>query len=347
MPRGFSIFSFGLVAMGLCAVTLAEDEALRPPTHLALADVDGVKLTLADYGRKHPGGLFQAYQTFYGSERKVVEDFVGEFLMERQAKKEGLTVEQLLDRHVKSSVAKDPSEEALQVYFEGTETEEPFEKVRPQILENIRERRLAKVRNDYLKKLREDAHITYFFGPPRAEISMKDMAVRGPADAPIKIIEFADYECPYCQSEQFAIGQIEEEYKGKIAFAYADMPLPNHTHAQKAAEAVHCAGAQGKFWEYHDMVFKTRALELKQLKEHAQDLKLDTNAFDKCLDSGSEAAVVKAQFTEGVGYGLQGTPAFFINGRYASGAVSVERLRAMIDEEMAISAGRGKETAKQ
>src|SRR5208282_5343363 len=104
------------------------------------------------------------------------------------------------------------------------------------------------------------------------------------------------------------------EYKGKIAFAFRDVPLPMHSHAQKAAEAAHCAGAQGKFWQYHDMLFSTKQLDLAQLKEHARALNLDGTAFDTCLDSGATADVVKAQLAEGQALHLEGTPSFLING---------------------------------
>lgn len=312
-----------------------------------ILEIDGKKITLAEFEQKRPAGLFQARNTFYQAERKAVEEFVGEFLLERQAEKEHLTVAQLLDRHVNSVVPKDPPEESLRVYYEGVDTTEPYEAVRGQILDRIRQTRLARAKASYLKTLVSEAHIAIRLTPPRARISLNDSPVRGRPDAPVMIVEYADYECAYCQQVQPVLDKLETEYKEKLAFAYKDVPLPMHSHAQKASEAVHCAGKQGKYWQYHDLLFKTKELEIPKLKENAVALELDSKAFDTCLDSGEKAELVKAQLAEGQSFQLQGTPSFFINGRFFSGGLSYEQFRAVIDEELAASLGRRKDDAAQ
>jgi protein-disulfide isomerase len=339
--------SLGCVLLGtaLIAAETSSTASLPPPV---IVEVDGVKLTLADYTSKHPGGLFQAEQQFYTSERKVVEAFTEEYLIDRQAKKEGISINELIDRHIKSRVGKEPSEEALHVYYEGLDTDQPFEAVRQQIIEHIQEVRLAKARADYMKELKKDAKINIIFGPPRAQIAAGNAPVFGTPNAAVKIIEFADYECPYCQTAQPALDKVLAEYKDRVAFVYKDIPLAMHTHAQKAAEAAHCAGDQGKYWEYHDVLFKTKALDLPDLKKHAGELKLDEAAFNKCLDSGAKAEVVKALSYEGQGWGLQGTPSFFINGRFVSGGMTYDQMRTLIEEELALAAARnGKNTAQR
>jgi protein-disulfide isomerase len=107
-----------------------------------------------------------------------------------------------------------------------------------------------------------------------------------------------------------------------------------HQFAQKAAEAAHCAGDQSRYWEYHDALLANRALDLGSLKRYARDLKLDTAAFDTCLDKGQQAGTVKTNLTEAQNLGLQGTPTIFINGRYISGELTYERLRGVIAEEL-------------
>ena len=160
------------------------------------------------------------------------------------------------------------------------------------------------------------------------------------------MIEYADYECPDCQQLQPALDQMEKEYKGKVAFAYKDLPLPMHSHAAKAAEAAHCAGDQGKYWEYHDSLFATKALEVPQLKEQAKTLKLDGAAFDKCLDSGAKSEIVRMHMAEGQAFAMRGTPSFFVNGRFFGSGMTYEQLKAVIEEELnAVS--RLKETAKR
>jgi protein-disulfide isomerase len=300
-----------------------------------IVEVNGVKLTLADFENKKPGTFFQARNTYYDTLRKAMDDYITEILLEQQAQKENVTVDQLLDRHVNSTVpTATPSEEALQLYYEGINSKEPFEKMRGPILDHIREARIAKAKAAYLETLRSQAKVVLHLAQPRTTISTKGAPVRGIPNAPVTIVEFADYECPYCQQVQPALDKLEAEYKGKIAFAFKDLPLPMHPHAQKAAEAAHCAGAQGKYWEYHDQLFQTKQLEIPQLKESAAAIKLDTKAFNECLEGGKQLEEIKASSAEAVALQLQGTPSFFINGRFFSGGLSYEDLRRVIDEEM-------------
>ena len=121
-----------------------------------LAQVDGVKLTLADYERKHPGAaMFQARNTFYESQRKAVEEFVSEYLLDRQAQKEHLTVAELLDFHVNKTIAQAPSDEALRLYYEGVDTNESFDVAKPKILEYVMQRRISKAKATYLQSLKK------------------------------------------------------------------------------------------------------------------------------------------------------------------------------------------------
>jgi len=313
----------------------------------ALVEIDGNKLTLADIERIHPSALFHSRNVFYESERKVILAFVDDYLLERQAKKENLTVEQLLERHVNSTIAKDPSEEALRVYYEGVDTTEPYEKVREQILGHLREVRITKAKVAYMNSLRQSAKVELLVSPPRAEVAVQKVPVRGTANAPVTIVEYADYECPYCQVAEPILAKVVAENQGKVSFLYKDVPLPMHPHAQKAAEAARCAGDQGKFWEYHDSLYTSKQFEIPQLKAAARQLKLDGDAFDKCLDAGQHAEEVKGTLKEGQQFGLEGTPSFFVNGRFVSGNLSVEDWRKMIDQEIAAKSARAKETASR
>jgi protein-disulfide isomerase len=153
----------------------------------------------------------------------------------------------------------------------------------------------------------------------------------------VMLVEYADYECPYCQQIQPALAKLEADFKGKIAFAFKDAPLPMHANAQKAAESAHCAAEQGRYWEDHDLLFAKSDLQLPRLKEYAQSLKMDGAAFAKCLDSGAHDPLVKSQLAEAQALGVPGTPAFFINGRFITGAVSYDSLRQVIEEELRTS----------
>ena len=160
---------------------------------------------------------------------------------------------------------------------------------------------MAKAKAAYIESLRSQAQVVFRLAPPRTTVSLKDVPVRGVQAAPVTIVEYADYECPYCQQVQPTLDRLETDYKGKVAFAYKNFPLPMHPHAEKAAEAALCAGAQGKYWEYHDRLYKVKELDVPQLKQSAAALQLDTKTFDECLDSGKQAEIVKTQSAEGQG----------------------------------------------
>jgi protein-disulfide isomerase len=294
---------------------------------------------LSDLERKSPTALFQARTAYYEAERKTIDEFIDDYLLGQQARKENVSVAQLLERHVNSSIQPTPSDEALRVYYEGVDTTAPYEEVRDKIIDVVREKRIAKAKAAYVQSLHSQAKMFILLAPPRAPIAMNDAPTRGPSNAPVTLLEYADYECPYCQQIQPVLDRIEAEFKGKLAFAYKDFPLPMHANAQKAAEAAHCAGAQGKYWEYHDLLVGNKRLDPASLKDYARDLKLDTTTFESCLDTGQKAEVVKAQISEAQALGLQGTPTLFVNGRYVSGNLTYERIRAVISEELSATDG--------
>ena len=135
----------------------AAPEGPNQDGNTVVAEIDGTRLTLAQFESKRPSALFQARNTYFQTEKKAVEEYIDDFLLERQAQKENLTVDQLLERHVDSTIAKDPDENALRVYYEGVDTTEPFEVVKGKIIDHIRERRLAKAKTAYIASLRSQA----------------------------------------------------------------------------------------------------------------------------------------------------------------------------------------------
>ena len=331
----------GVIASVLLLPSVVSGADVRPGSDPPVVEVNGVTLTLSDLERKSPAALFQARTAYYEAERRTLEEFLNDYLLAQQALKEKVSVAQLLERHVNSSIAPNPSDEALRVYYEGVETTAPYEEVRDKIIDVVRAKRIAKAKAAYIQSLRSQAMVTYRLAPPRAPISLNDAPARGPANAPVTLLEYADYECPYCQQVQPVLEKLAEEYKGKLAFAYKDFPLPMHPNAQKAAEASRCAQLQGKYWEYHDLLVTTKQLDLAALKSHARTLKLDANAFDKCLDTGDTAETVKRHASEAQALGVSGTPTFFVNGRSVSGDATYEKLRGIIAEELSAADASG------
>jgi len=169
------------------------------------------------------------------------------------------------------------------------------------------------------------------------QVSADDDPAIGPPDAPVLIVEFSDFQCSFCA--RFAsetLGQILDTYGDQVRLVFRDFPLTSmHAHAQKAAEASQCAYEQGEYWEYHDLLFQNQqALDIDSLKGYAQQLGLDTDAFNECLDSGQYTSEVQNDLAQGQSYGVTGTPTFFINGRLLRGAKPFSDFQAVIEEEL-------------
>jgi protein-disulfide isomerase len=162
--------------------------------------------------------------------------------------------------------------------------------------------------------------------------------VLGKANAPVTIVEFTDFQCPFCgRAHEQTYPQIKSEYidSGKVRYTIRNYPLPFHENAEKSAEAAECAGEQGKYWEYVDTLFAHQdALTVTNLKQYAKDLKLTSATFDTCLDSGKFAQLIEDDTQAGSAAGVSGTPSFFVNGKILVGAQPYTSFKAAIDAEL-------------
>jgi protein-disulfide isomerase len=319
-------WGFGAALMLLASGCLAQDANV-------VAEVGGVKITMSDLEHDESAKLLSAQYTYYQVEARALNDLIDKKLLEQKAKSENITVDQLIDREIKGKV-KDPTEDQMKVYYEGVGTDQPYEAVRDKILEKIRQLRTSKAREAYLAGLRVQTTVSITLAPPTANVE-SEAAEGGSGDkGKLTLVEFADYECPYCQKVAAAVNKLRADMGDKINFTYKDFPLPMHARAEKAAEAARCAGEQGKFWEYHDEIFHSKELDVDQLKAQAHALNLNTTDFDKCLDTGAEADAIDKDRKEGQKLGISGTPSFFINGHYLSGALDYASLRQIVDQQL-------------
>jgi protein-disulfide isomerase len=172
----------------------------------------------------------------------------------------------------------------------------------------------------------------------RVTVELGDAPTRGPAEAPVVIVEFGDFQCPYCGEMEPVVQRLLTEYDGLIRFAFKQFPISYHSHAQLAAEASLAANAQGAFWPYHDTLYAHQdALGRADLETYAADLGLDLDAFRAALDEGTYAAAAAADFDQGLAVGVSGTPAFYINGRAAFGAMPYGTLKDVVEEELKLA----------
>ena len=332
----------GLLVLASSAILFGQTRANAQETagpDTVVADVGGKKLTLSELEHSMADRLFQARQTYYTAQKAALEQWIDDEVLEQEAKRQNITVKELLDRNVKAKVT-DPTDDQLRVYFEGVNTDQPFEAMRDKLFQHIKDLRAAKIGSAYVKSLREKAAVQVTFAAPVADVYAADVPAMGPANASIRLVEFADFQCPYCQQSHTEVKKLLEHYGDKMSFSFRDYPLPMHPQAPKAAEAARCAGAQGKFWNYLDALFTDKKLAPADLKEEAKKLSLDTVAFDKCLDSGEKASAVEKDASKAQHLGVNGTPTFFINGHQYTGALKYDAFRDAIDKELAASSNK-------
>jgi protein-disulfide isomerase len=277
----------------------------------------------------------------HSTKTQVLDSLIEKKLLDAKAKQEGITPEKLIEREVTSKLPT-PSDAEVQQVYDRTKASgrqlPPLDQLKGEIVTFLKERNAEGARKTYIDKLRTEAKVTVMMPPlllPKVDVAVADGQKKGSDSAPVTIIEFSDYQCPFCSRAEETVKKVLDEYKGKVRLVFRQYPLPFHAQAAKASEAALCAGDQGKYWEMHEKLFANQqALAVDQLKQHAKGLGLDGSKFDKCLDSGEKTKIVDASKKAGDEAGVNGTPAFFINGRPLGGAVPFEKFKEIIDYEL-------------
>ncbi len=329
--RIFFLFGFAVSVASNCRVTNDSEK---------LADVDGVSITRAEIDRAAGKPLSNAREQLYKLERQKLDEYIGATLLTREAKRQNISVSTLVEREVDSKVAP-VTEDDIKSFYEKNKNRLPFEleKVHDQIRDYLREQKIDNQKTAYVKLLRSSAKITtYLKAPPiyRAEVPVNGAPMRGSENAPVTIVKFEDFQCPFCKTAQPTFKELLKKYDGKVRVVHKDLPLEAiHPQAREAAEAGRCAGEQGKFWEYHDQLYSiSPKLSTEDLKNSAKQVGLNAVPFDQCLTSGKYRNLVQKDLNDGAQLGLTGTPTFFINGREISGALPLDALSVVIDEEL-------------
>lgn len=231
-----------------------------------------------------------------------------------------------------------PSEAELEAFYADRRnlSNVPFETVRQQLAAELKQQNAVIARQVFLQHLREAADVSVLLLPPRVPVTYDPARVLGNPDAPITIVEFADFECPYCRRASPILREVMEKYKGQVRIAFRDYPLREaHPRAEQAAEAGQCAAEQGKFWAYHDALF-TNPVRLtdQDLHQDALSSGLDVTQFDTCMRDGKVKARVEEDLQAGTKAGVSGTPGYFINGIFLSGIQPLAMFENIINEEL-------------
>ena len=272
----------------------------------------------------------------YELKSRALEKLIDQKLLEAAASRKGVTTDVLIDLDVSSKVS-DPTDSEIQAFYLGQRERRSLEEMKPRLREALKQARLEEAKEAYIERLRRESLVAVLLVPPKVEVGYDPSRVRGNPDAPITIVEFSDFECPFCQGSEELIKNLLSKYGDKVKVAYRDFPLrQNHSHAETAAEAAHCANEQSKFWAYHDLLFANPAkLDNGGLLEQAHTAGLNETQFLSCLNTGKYRSAVDADVKAGSRAHVGGTPAFFVNGVFIAGAQSAAVFEKTIDSELA------------
>jgi protein-disulfide isomerase len=304
-----------------------------------VAEVDGATISESELEERAYNRMARLRQEEYDTRRQVLDEMIVERLVAAEAKKQHVSPEQLLVREVDKKVAP-PDDKYLETIYEQNKVRfgsasktEALARIRGILMQ----RAVAERRAVYEKELRAAAKVAVRLEPPRTNVKLpKDAPSTGAANAPVTIVEFTDYQCPYCHQGQSTMDQVLSRYEGKVKLVHLDFPLDFHNEAMPAARAARCAGEQGKFWEYHHSLMSQKgALDPEDLKGRAKALALKETAFGSCLASDRHDEAIQSELHQGTELGVTGTPAYFVNGRMLSGAQPLEAFADVIDGELA------------
>ncbi len=301
-----------------------------------VATVAGHTITMAELEAKVKPKLVEIDNERYEALREGLDEMIADELIRAEAKARGVTPEALEKAEITDKVAA-PSEADIQKVYDANKQAlkgQALESVKPRIVEFLKQQAEQERREQFIETLKAKYKTTIALRPPVVDVATAGRPETGNPKAGVTIIEFSDYECPFCKRAEHTVQDVLKTYGDKVRLVYRDYPLPFHAHAMPAANAANCANAQGKFWPYHDKLFASDDLSDEKLKAFADELKLDRKKFDDCLAKQEFKAAIEKDIADGSQAGVTGTPAFFINGRLLSGAQPIEKFKEVIDDEL-------------
>ena len=291
--------------------------------------------------KEEPAQKAQAEQAIYDGRKAALDAIIADTLVEQAAKAKGIAAEAFVKAEVDKRAKPVSDTDVRNFYVQNSERMQgrPFEQMSTAIQRYLQDQAQTDAKQDLIAELKKSGPpIRVVMDAPRTVVSVNaDDPSQGKADAPVMVVEFSDFQCPFCQRVMPTLKELRTKYGDRMRLVWKDFPLTQiHPQAFVAAQAGNCAREQGKFWEYHDKLFGNQsALQPEALKKYAADVGLDTTKFNQCLDSSKYEARVQDALGVGGRLGISSTPTVFVNGRMINGAQPIEVFQSVIDEELA------------
>ncbi|HSQ31259.1 MAG TPA: DsbA family protein [Gemmatimonadaceae bacterium] len=300
------------------------------------------KITLAEVRTKAGDDLDKLEMQYQMAKSRIIgaalDSIIRQRMVGEEAQKKGKSIDELIAAEAPGGI--EPTDVDIQAWYKENQARlsgRPLDQIRSQIADMLRAQRKQEATKKLDERLRTERKVAITYQPYRLQFNNEGAAEFGKKDAPITLVEFSDFQCPYCERMYPVLKQVEQKYGDKVRIIYRQYPLNSiHPFAQKAAEASLCANEQGKFWQMHDAMFgDQKKLAVADLKQTAQRLGMSGKKFDSCIDSGKYVEQIQNDSKEALRSGVTGTPAVFVNGIVIDGgAVPFDVVAAAIDKEL-------------
>ena len=335
---------FPVLLLASAGCSRARSTASAPPPASSQADaqtvvarVDGQAITMKDLDARVAGEIQRLRDQEYEARRNALDEMVSEKLIDAQAAKQGLSRDEFLRREIDGKVKRPTPEEVARLYEQNKDRVggRTLAQVTPDIEQSLMKQQVADRAQVFMAELRSRSKVEVTLPQPRADVPIPAEArTMGPERAPVTIVEFSDYLCPYCQRAQSVVDEVLGRNPGKVRFVHRDFLL-GRPRSMAVARAAQCAADQGKFWEYrHGLLVGPGDWSDQDLIRRAEPLRIDRSSFQACLTSDKHDKAITASSEEGSRLGVNSTPTFFINGRRVTGVRTSQQFQEIIDSEL-------------
>lgn len=335
--------SLTLLSVAACSDSQAKPNIVtkEPPRAGVVAKIGGEEITEEQLIGEDKLDFHELKKREYDLRMDRLNKLMVDKLIGAEAKKANLSLDEYINKKVVGGEIKISDKDYKKFVAEKRIPE-------AQITPQIKERIMAYLQNQkkqdmvqaHVAKLTKNEPVEVYFTKPRMDVKVDigQAPVMGKADAKVKIVEFSDFQCPFCNRAADTVGELKKKYGNKIQVAFKHFPLPMHREAGPASEASMCVHEQDadKFWKFHDILFKNQdKLDNASLEKYAKDVGANVDKFKECYSSGKYKQFVQNDMQQGEKIGVKSTPTFFINGQIVAGALPVEQFSEIIDEELA------------
>jgi protein-disulfide isomerase len=305
-----------------------------------VSEVEGTTITASEVDAEAGTPLLTIRSQEYNIRKRALDRLVGARLIALEAKKLGVSVAALEQKEIDARIT-EPTDEEIEAIYASASDKFPGQSeasARETITNGVRQRRKEARRQALIAEIRARYNVRTTLEPPRFPVGVDDDPVDGPATAPVTIVAFSDFQCPYCARAADTVRELRRRFPNDVRIVFRDFPLPSHSLAVPAAEAAQCAGEQGKFWETHDRLFaEQRQISDAYLKELPKVMGLDSAKYAACLTTLQRAQEWRRDRDDGAKFGVSATPTFFVNGRVVAGALPLQQFVDIVNEELSRS----------